>query len=83
MTAFDVARPLWEFTLVEDLTDGRAALVMKVHHSLTDGIGGIQLAQHVVDLQREAPELGPMPELFPRPSAPARPAWSSTRSRRT
>ena len=65
MTAFDVARPLWEFTLVEDLTDGRSALVMKVHHSLTDGIGGIQLAPHVVDLQREAPELGPMPAVPP------------------
>ncbi|HMS47045.1 MAG: wax ester/triacylglycerol synthase domain-containing protein [Candidatus Microthrix subdominans] len=73
MTAFDVARPLWEFTLVEDLTDGRAALVMKVHHSLTDGIGGIQLAQHVVDLQREAPELGPMPEVPPaEPTSTAR-----------
>ena len=28
MTAFDRARPLWEFTLVEQLEDGRAALVM-------------------------------------------------------
>ena len=65
MTAFDVARPLWEFTLMEDLTDGRSALVMKVHHSLTDGIGAIQLAQHVVDLERSTPELGPMPDVPP------------------
>ena len=41
MTAFDHERPLWEFTLMEGLPDGRAALVMKVHHSLTDGIGGV------------------------------------------
>lgn len=65
MTAFDPARPLWEFTLVEGLTEGRSALVMKVHHSLTDGIGAIQLAQHVVDLQREPADPGPMPDVPP------------------
>ena len=43
MSGFDAAHPLWEFTLVEDLADGGAALVMKLHHSLTDGIGGMQL----------------------------------------
>jgi WS/DGAT/MGAT family acyltransferase len=44
MSGFDRARPLWQFTLVEQLIGGRAALIMKVHHSLTDGIGGMQLA---------------------------------------
>ncbi|MGO9560765.1 MAG: wax ester/triacylglycerol synthase domain-containing protein [Acidimicrobiales bacterium] len=44
MSGFDRSRPLWQFTLVEHLVGGRAALVMKVHHSLTDGIGGMQLA---------------------------------------
>lgn len=44
MTGFDRSRPLWQFTLIEHLLDDRAALVMKVHHSLTDGIGGMQLA---------------------------------------
>jgi WS/DGAT/MGAT family acyltransferase len=62
MSAFDPARPLWEFTLVEGLTGGRAALVMKVHHALTDGIGGVRLAAHVVDLTREPADLGPLPE---------------------
>jgi WS/DGAT/MGAT family acyltransferase len=61
MTAFDPVRPMWEFTLVEGLADGRAALIMKVHHALTDGIGGIELAEHVLDLQREPADLGPMP----------------------
>ena len=75
MDAFDPARPLWEFTLIEGLEDGQAALVMKLHHSLTDGIGGVQIATHVVDLQREPGDLGPMPRL-PRPQ-PRRPldAW--------
>ncbi len=63
MAAFDPARPLWECTLVDGLEDGGAAVVLKVHHSLTDGIGGIQLTRHVVDLDAEAPELGPMPEV--------------------
>lgn len=65
MSAFDHDRPLWRITLLEGLPDGRAALVIKVHHSLTDGIGGIQLATHVVDLRREPGPLGP------RPPAPA------------
>src|SRR5699024_6389133 len=59
--AFDPARPLWEITLVEGLPERRAALVVKVHHALTDGVGGIQLAAHVVDAEREPAHLGPMP----------------------
>lgn len=65
MTAFDPERPLWEFTLFEGLPDGAAALVMKVHHALTDGIGGIQLAAHVVDLERTPGDLGPHPPVPP------------------
>jgi len=61
MAAFDHDRPLWEFTLLTGLPERRAALVMKVHHALTDGIGGIQLAAHVVDFQRRPAKLGPLP----------------------
>jgi diacylglycerol O-acyltransferase / wax synthase len=60
-TAFDPARPLWRFTLFEGLAEGKSALLMKVHHSLTDGIGGIELAAYVVDLPREPQDLGPLP----------------------
>ena len=49
MTGFDRSRPLWEFTLVEGLQGRRAALIMKLHHSLTDGIGGVQLAALLFD----------------------------------
>jgi len=48
---FDRTRPLWEFTLVEGLADGTAALVMKAHHVVTDGIGAVQLAVHLFDLE--------------------------------
>lgn len=61
MQAFDKDRPLWEFTLLEGLEDGRAALVMKIHHSLTDGIGGMQIAAEIVDFEREGTDRGPMP----------------------
>ena len=49
MTAFDRERPLWEFTLVEGLADGRAAMIQKVHHCLTDGVGAIRLARIAFD----------------------------------
>jgi WS/DGAT/MGAT family acyltransferase len=57
LTGFDRSRPLWEFTLVEGLQGRRAALVMKLHHSLTDGIGGVQLAALLFD-DHPAPTLG-------------------------
>ena len=69
MAAFDPARPLWEMTLVEDMAGGQAALIMKVHHALTDGIGGIQIAAHVVDLEEGPVDVGPCPDA---PTAPTR-----------
>ena len=63
MQGFDRARPLWEFVLVEGLEDGGAALVQKLHHAVTDGVGGMELAMVLLDLEREAPgPSAPMPE---------------------
>lgn len=61
-TAFDKARPLWEFTLLEGLDGDRSALVMKVHHALTDGVGGMQIAAEIVDFAREGTDRGPLPD---------------------
>jgi diacylglycerol O-acyltransferase / wax synthase len=66
MQSFDRARPLWEFYVVEGLEDGRAALIQKIHHSVTDGVGGIKLALMLLDMERNPsspPE--PLPELEP------------------
>ena len=63
MSGFDVSHPLWEFTLVENLTGGGAAMVMKLHHSLTDGIGGMQLLLVLFDTDSEAPVQGALPEM--------------------
>ena len=65
MTAFDRERSLWEFTLIEGLEGGRAALVMKLHHSLTDGVGGMEMAKCLFDLEAAPGELGPMPAATP------------------
>src|SRR5438309_804300 len=62
MQGFDRARPLWEFTVVGGLADGKAALIQKLHHSITDGVGAIKIAMHMLDLEREpAEDAGPMP----------------------
>jgi HAD superfamily hydrolase (TIGR01490 family) len=39
----DRDRPLWQALLVEGLPDGRAGYVAKSHHSVTDGLGAVQL----------------------------------------
>ena len=70
-TPFDTGRPLWEFTVIEGLPDGRAAMVQKMHHTITDGKGGIRLSVEFIDIERDAPapppvDDGPPP---PRPGA--------------
>lgn len=55
MADFDRDRPLWEFTLLEGLSDGRSALITKIHHALADGIGSLQIAAFMIDASREMP----------------------------
>jgi len=42
-TALDRDRPLWEAYVAEGLLDGRGAVFVKMHHCLTDGVGGSRL----------------------------------------
>ena len=66
---FDRDRPLWETTVATGLADGGAAIIMKLHHAITDGVGGMMLAATMFDLAPEGTDLGPMPEAPPvRPS---------------
>jgi WS/DGAT/MGAT family acyltransferase len=62
MGEFDRARPLWETTLVDGLADGAAALVCKLHHSLSDGIGAVQVSMILFDLSREPATGEPQPD---------------------
>jgi WS/DGAT/MGAT family acyltransferase len=47
MRPFAPGRPPWEATLVTGLEEGKAAYLFKVHHSMTDGLGLIQLLELV------------------------------------
>jgi WS/DGAT/MGAT family acyltransferase len=67
MQGFDRARPLWEFTVVEGLADEGAAVIAKIHHSITDGVGGVKLLMELLDLER-LPETEPPMPLPPQPS---------------
>ena len=58
---FDRDRPLWELTVATGLGEG-AAIVLKLHHAITDGVGGMMLAATLFDLAEDAPDLGPMPD---------------------
>ncbi|HZU79611.1 MAG TPA: wax ester/triacylglycerol synthase domain-containing protein, partial [Acidimicrobiales bacterium] len=48
----DMTRPLWELWLVDGLAHGRVALVQKLHHALTDGLGSVDLATALLDARR-------------------------------
>ncbi len=58
---FDRSRPLWECSVLTDLADGQSAVLMKIHHSITDGMGGMAMGAVLFDLTAEPADLGPMP----------------------
>src|SRR3954470_12335823 len=61
--SFDRARPLWQLTIVEGLEGGRAALLAKMHHTITDGVGGVRLSMQFIDVARDAPDPEPVEEV--------------------
>jgi diacylglycerol O-acyltransferase / wax synthase len=46
----DRSKPLWEMWLVEGLEGSRFALISKTHHSMVDGVSGVDLATVLFDL---------------------------------
>ncbi len=53
----DRSKPLWEMWVIEGLEDGRWALISKTHHSVIDGISGVDLATVMFDLTPETREV--------------------------
>jgi WS/DGAT/MGAT family acyltransferase len=68
----DRSRPLWELWFVDGLDDGEhVGLVHKSHHTLTDGISGIDIALVLLDFTAEPTVLDPPawdPEPAPEPA---------------
>lgn len=53
-------RPLWQLLVIEGLADGRAAVALKVHHALADGVSGAETFASLFDISPDV-----------RPPAPA------------
>ena len=62
---FDRTRPLWLFVVIDGLQashaeggpdNKRGALFSKLHHTITDGEGGVRLAERYMDIARDAPD---------------------------
>src|SRR3954468_19866161 len=53
----DRSKPLWETWLVQGLEGDRFALISKTHHSLVDGISGVDISTVLFDLEPVPPQL--------------------------
>jgi WS/DGAT/MGAT family acyltransferase len=62
----DRERPLWQFTVIEGLEGGEVGLYARIHHAALDGLGGIAVAQALLDTE-------PRPKSAPAKGAP----WKS------
>jgi WS/DGAT/MGAT family acyltransferase len=49
----DRTHPLWEAYVVEGLERGYYAFVVKIHHSLIDGVSGVEILASLFDLEPE------------------------------
>ncbi len=51
--AFDKDRPLWEFHLVDGLESGRAGVILRLHHAISDGVGMVRMTNTLIERSRE------------------------------
>jgi diacylglycerol O-acyltransferase len=52
----DHTRPLWEMWAVEGLEGGRVAVVLFIHHALTDGVGILRMLDRIWNVHPESTE---------------------------
>ena len=62
----DRSKPLWECYVVDGLNDGRGALILRLHHSLVDGIAGVELVKVLLDRTPDSPNPTEVPKFRPR-----------------
>ncbi len=46
-------RPLWEISVIEGLADSRMAVMLKMHHSIIDGVSAANIMGRLLDLESE------------------------------
>src|SRR5690606_32502145 len=63
----DRAKPLSELWIAEGLSDGRFAVIAKIHHSMIDGLSGVDLTTILLNV-------------IPTSDIEAAPAWSPRRA---
>ena len=49
MKLLDRSHPLWELWIVDGLADGSIVLIEKIHHSMMDGVSGVDVAMLMTD----------------------------------
>ena len=67
----DRTRPLWHLWVVSGLPDGAQALVVKLHHSVSDGVGSLAIVAELLDLERAPAAAAPGTGSDPEPARPA------------
>jgi WS/DGAT/MGAT family acyltransferase len=72
--SLDRSRPLWEFTLIDGLDGDRAALLQKIHHTISDGVGGLKLSMTLLDFEPDPEPIAEVGSITPGSAGPAGPA---------
>jgi WS/DGAT/MGAT family acyltransferase len=67
-------RPLWQLLIIEGLQGGQAAIALKVHHALADGVSGAEAFANLFDISPDVREPAPIGE----PEDDSRPAVTSS-----
>jgi diacylglycerol O-acyltransferase len=47
----DRTRPLWHLAVVDGLPEDRVAIIERIHHAVADGLGGVEIATVLFDLE--------------------------------
>lgn len=75
---FDRDHPLWQFVVFDGLRDGRSAMLQRLHHTVTDGEGGLRVSLKFIDFERTPGTGAPIPPSA-QASAPPQPGGWQTR----